>query len=125
VDKMGPLTRSAVKQRATVARIRSSVEIDMPPGSGGGAGGGVNGDAASDEAARTSLHWSEGSSGGSDDDGAVSAKRRGRASRRRGGGSGAPGGDEAIEPYEWGNMALLVLLYAMQGIPLGLTMGTM
>jgi hypothetical protein len=26
---------------------------------------------------------------------------------------------------EWGNMALLVLLYAMQGIPLGLTMGAM
>lgn len=30
-----------------------------------------------------------------------------------------------ISPQEWGNMALLVLLYAMQGIPLGLTMGAM
>ncbi|KAF8059178.1 hypothetical protein HT031_005350 [Scenedesmus sp. PABB004] len=35
-----------------------------------------------------------------------------------------PHGD-AITLQEWGNMALLVLLYAMQGIPLGLTMGTM
>lgn len=30
-----------------------------------------------------------------------------------------------ISAQEWGNMALLVLLYAMQGIPLGLTMGAM
>jgi hypothetical protein len=30
-----------------------------------------------------------------------------------------------ITAQEWGNMALLVLLYAMQGIPLGLTMGAM
>jgi hypothetical protein len=30
-----------------------------------------------------------------------------------------------ITPREWANMALLVLLYAMQGIPLGLTMGAM
>jgi hypothetical protein len=32
------------------------------------------------------------------------------------------------EPFtrgDWGNMALLVLLYAMQGIPLGLTMGAL
>lgn len=33
--------------------------------------------------------------------------------------------DRRITPQEWGNMALLVLLYAMQGIPLGLTMGAM
>jgi hypothetical protein len=126
---MGPVTRSAVKQRAAVSRVRSAVEIDMPPGSGGGGGGGngaANGDAPSDDAARTSLHWSDGGSsgGGSDEDGAVSGKARGGRSRRRGGGGGGSGGD-AIAPYEWGNMALLVLLYAMQGIPLGLTMGTM
>lgn len=30
-----------------------------------------------------------------------------------------------VTAQEWGNMALLVLLYAMQGIPLGLTMGAM
>lgn len=30
-----------------------------------------------------------------------------------------------ISAQEWGNMAVLVLLYAMQGIPLGLTMGAM
>eukprot|EP00878_Enallax_costatus_P023000 GHUV01024444.1.p1 GENE.GHUV01024444.1~~GHUV01024444.1.p1 ORF type:complete len:287 (+),score=81.65 GHUV01024444.1:243-1103(+) len=30
-----------------------------------------------------------------------------------------------ITAQEWGNMVLLVLLYAMQGIPLGLTMGAM
>jgi hypothetical protein len=30
-----------------------------------------------------------------------------------------------ITVQEWGNMALLVLLYAMQGVPLGLTMGAM
>jgi len=30
-----------------------------------------------------------------------------------------------ISAQEWGSMALLVLLYAMQGIPLGLTLGAM
>lgn len=30
-----------------------------------------------------------------------------------------------ITAQEWGNMAVLVLLYAMQGIPLGLTLGAM
>ena len=33
--------------------------------------------------------------------------------------------EEEQQPMEWGNMALLVLLYAMQGIPLGLTMGAL
>lgn len=33
--------------------------------------------------------------------------------------------EQHITAQEWGNMALLVLLYAMQGIPLGLTMGAM
>jgi hypothetical protein len=35
------------------------------------------------------------------------------------------GEQQHITPHEWANMALLVLLYAMQGIPLGLTMGAM
>jgi hypothetical protein len=36
------------------------------------------------------------------------------------------GGEQRhITLHEWANMALLVLLYAMQGIPLGLTMGAM
>jgi hypothetical protein len=33
--------------------------------------------------------------------------------------------DKHIGPDEWANMGLLVLLYAMQGIPLGLTMGAL
>jgi hypothetical protein len=36
---------------------------------------------------------------------------------------GAPEG--AVTRLEWANLALLVLLYAMQGIPLGLTMGAL
>jgi hypothetical protein len=106
---MAPLTRSAVKQR--VVRVRSSVEIDMPRSAGGGSG-------AADD--RTSLHWSD-DDGGSGDEAASAPLRKGARDGAPGGAHGAPG----IAPYEWGNMALLVLLYAMQGIPLGLTMGTM
>lgn len=38
---------------------------------------------------------------------------------------GRRGESESISAAEWRNMALLVLLYAMQGIPLGLTLGAM
>ena len=104
----------------------------FPPPAGGGA------------ARAESLHWSdddddggggggESSSSGGAGDG-CSATSPARAARRakggggggRGGkGGGKGGGGGVVAPYEWGNMALLVLLYAMQGIPLGLTMGTM
>jgi hypothetical protein len=128
------LTRSTAKQRA-VTRVRSSVEIDMAPGAYDGAGNargaGGDGEGSDDDDQRTSLHWSGDEDGGSSSEEAASSgvgKRRGggggaAAGRRKRGGAGGEG--DAITPYEWGNMTLLVLLYAMQGIPLGLTMGTM
>jgi hypothetical protein len=41
------------------------------------------------------------------------------------GGGGGGGGGGTIDRAEFMNMALLVLLYAVQGIPLGLTFGAM
>lgn len=75
-------------------------------------------------------------SGGSTD-GLLSADADAAAAAERGGKGTTPGKQQQhvcdlekerhqhITAQEWGNMALLVLLYAMQGIPLGLTMGAM
>lgn len=59
--------------------------------------------------------------------GAVSAKQRQQQqhSQRLANGHDHRQDEKRITSQEWGNMALLVLLYAMQGIPLGLTMGAM
>lgn len=89
----------------------------------------ANGNGA-DFGSEPSYHWSQSSNAGSEEEGEAMVSGRGKVEgrgRRRGGkeGRGGAGGEEGIMPYEWGNMALLVLLYAMQGIPLGLTMGAM